>query len=226
MASRDDSARAGRYDDEVKVLTTQISFLEEEIAALRRRLADSPRQTRLLEERLREAETSLASVTGQNDRLAGTLREARDQIVALKEEVDRLAQPPSGFGIFLQACEDGSADVFTGGRKMRVNVSPNIELGELKPGQEVVLNEALNVVIAQGYETIGEVVMLKELLEGGDRALVISHADEERIVRLADPLRNSTLRGGDSLLLGPRSGSVCRGIPKGGGAELVLEGGP
>ena len=132
MASRDDSARAGRYDDEVKVLTTQISFLEEEIAALRRRLADSPRQTRLLEERLREAETNLASVTGQNERLAGTLREARDQIVALKEEVDRLAQPPSGFGIFLEAAEDGAADVFTGGRKMRVSVSPGIEIDDLK----------------------------------------------------------------------------------------------
>jgi proteasome-associated ATPase len=223
MASRDDSARGGRYDDEVKVLTTQISFLEEEISALRRRLADSPRQTRLLEERLREAETNLAGVTGQNERLAGTLREARDQIVALKEEVDRLAQPPSGFGIFLQACEDGSADVFTGGRKMRVSVSPGIELGELKPGQEVVLNEALNVVIAQGYETIGEVVMLKEILEGGDRALVISHADEERIVRLADPLRSTTLRGGDSLLLEPRSGYVYERIPKAEVEELILE---
>jgi proteasome-associated ATPase len=223
MASRDDSARAGRYDDEVKVLTTQISFLEEEISALRRRLADSPRQTRLLEERLREAEANLASVTGQNERLVGTLREARDQIVALKEEVDRLAQPPSGFGIFLAACEDGSADVFTGGRKMRVSVSPGIELDELRPGQEVVLNEALNVVIAQGYETIGEVVMLKELLEGGDRALVISHADEERIVRLAEPLRRATLRGGDSLLLEPRSGYVYERIPKAEVEELILE---
>src|SRR5580698_5706040 len=207
MASRDDSARAGRYDDEVKVLTTQISFLEEEIAALRRRLADSPRQTRLLEERLREAETSLAGVNGQNERLAGTLREARDQIVALKEEVDRLAQPPSGFGIFLEATEDGNADVFTGGRKMRVSVSPGIDVGELKPGQEVVLNEALNVVIAQGYESIGEVVMLKEILDGGDRALVISHADEERIARLLEP----------------RSGYVYERIPKAEVEELILE---
>jgi proteasome-associated ATPase len=223
MASRDDSARAGRYDDEVKVLTTQISFLEEEISALRRRLADSPRQTRLLEERLREAETNLGSVSGQNERLASTLREARDQIVALKEEVDRLAQPPSGFGVFLEACEDGSADVFTGGRKMRVSVSPGIELAELKPGQEVVLNEALNVVIAQGYETIGEVVMLKEILEGGDRALVISHADEERIVRLAEPLRSSMVRAGDSLLLEPRSGYVYERIPKAEVEELILE---
>jgi proteasome-associated ATPase len=223
MASRDDSARAGRYDDEVKVLTTQISFLEEEVAALRRRLADSPRQSRLLEDRLRETEASLAAVTGQNERLAGTLREARDQIVALKEEVDRLAQPPSGFGIFLSAAEDGAADVFTGGRKMRVSVSPGIELDELKPGQEVVLNEALNVVIAQGYETIGEVVMLKELLDGGDRALVISHADEERVARLAEPLLGGVLRAGDSLLLEPRSGYVYERIPKAEVEELILE---
>src|SRR5580700_1681385 len=223
MASRDDGARAGRYDDEVKVLTTQISFLEEEIAALRRRLADSPRQTRLLEERLREAETSLAGVNGQNERLAGTLREARDQIVALKEEVDRLAQPPSGFGVFLNACEDDTADVFTGGRKMRVNVSPNVELSELRPGQEVVLNEALNVVIAQAYEKVGEVVMLKEVLADGERALVISQADEERVVRLAEPLLNQPLRAGDSLLLESRSGYVYERIPKAEVEELILE---
>ena len=190
---------------------------------LRRRLADSPRHVRLLEERLREAEASMASVTGQNERLADTLREARDQIVALKEEVDRLAQPPSGFGVFLEACEDGTADVFTGGRKMRVSVSPAVELENLRPGQEVVLNEALNVVIAQGYETVGEVVMLKEILEDGDRALVISHADEERVVRLAEPLRDSVLRAGDSLLLEPRSGYVYERIPKAEVEELILE---
>jgi proteasome-associated ATPase len=223
MASRDDSIPAGRHEDEVKVLTAQISFLEEEVTALRSRLADSPRQSRLLEERLREAEASLAGITAQNERLAGTLREARDQIVTLKEEVDRIAQPPSGFGVFLQATEDGTADVFTGGRKMRVSISPSIELAELRPGQEVVLNEALNVVIAQGYETIGEVVMLKEVLDGGDRALVISHADEERVARLAEPLLGSTLRAGDSLLLEPRSGYVYERIPKAEVEELILE---
>jgi proteasome-associated ATPase len=223
MASRDDNVHSGRHDDEVKVLTTQVSFLEEEVAALRGRLADSPRQTHLLEQRLREAEANLAAITSQNERLAGTLREARDQIIALKEEVDRLAQPPSGFGVFLQAAEDGTADVFTGGRKMRVSVSPSVDLDNLRPGQEVVLNEALNVVIAQGYETIGEVVMLKEILDGGDRALVISHADEERIARLAEPLMSQTLRSGDSLLLEPRSGYVYERIPKAEVEELILE---
>jgi proteasome-associated ATPase len=222
VAAREEG-RASRHEDEVSSLTAQISFLDEEIAVLRRRLADSPRQVRLLEERLREAETSLTSVTAQNERLASTLREARDQIIALKEEVDRLAQPPSGFGVFLAACEDNTADVFTGGRKMRVNVSPNVDLETLRPGQEVVLNEALNIVIAQAYETVGEVVMLKEVLADGERALVISHADEERVVRLAEPLLNQVLRGGDSLLLEPRSGYVYERIPKAEVEELILE---
>jgi proteasome-associated ATPase len=223
VASRDDSARVGRHDDEVKVLTTQISFLEEEVAALRGRLADSPRQVHVLEQRLREAEANIAAVSGQNERLAGTLRDARDQIIALKEEVDRLAQPPSGFGVFLQAAGEGTADVFTSGRKMRVSVSPGLDLDELRPGQEVVLNEALNIVIAQGYENVGEVVMLKELLDGGDRALVISHADEEKVARLAEPLLDQTLRSGDSLLLEPRSGYVYERIPKAEVEELILE---
>ena len=223
MATRDDGSFAGRHDDQVKSLTTQISFLEEEVAVLRRRLTDSPRQSRLLEERLGEAEARLSTVDRQNERLADTLREARDQIVALKEEVDRLTKPPSGFGIFLNSCEDGAADVFTGGRKMRVNVSPSVETETLRPGQEVVLNESLTVVIAQGYETVGEVVMLKEVLEDGDRALVISHADEERVARLAEPLLQATLRAGDSLLLEPRSGYVYERIPKAEVEELILE---
>jgi proteasome-associated ATPase len=223
VATRDDSGRASRHEDEVKSLTAQISFLDEEIAVLRRRLADSPRQVRLLEDRLRESEGSLSGVTAQNERLATTLREARDQIVALKEEVDRLAQPPSGFGVFLNPNDDDTCDVFTGGRKMRVNVSPNVELSELRPGQEVVLNEALNVVIAQSYETVGEVVLLKEVLADGQRALVISQADEERIVRLAEPLLHETIRAGDSLLLESRSGYVYERIPKAEVEELILE---
>jgi proteasome-associated ATPase len=223
VATRDESGRASRHEDEVRSLTAQISFLDEEIAVLRRRLADSPRQVRLLEERLRETEGNLSGITGQNERMAATLREARDQIVALKEEVDRLAQPPSGFGVFLSPTEDGTADVFTGGRKMRVNISPNVELSELRPGQEVVLNEALNVVLAQSYETVGEVVMLKEVLADRKRALVISQADEERVVRLAEPLLSEPLRAGDSLLLEARSGYVYERVPKAEVEELILE---
>ncbi|MEV5279369.1 MULTISPECIES: proteasome ATPase [unclassified Streptomyces] len=201
----------------------QVAYLEQEIAVLRRKLADSPRHTRILEERIVELQTNLAGVSAQNERLANTLREARDQIVALKEEVDRLAQPPAGFGVFLQSNEDGTADIFTGGRKLRVNVSPSVELDELRRGQEVMLNEALNVVEAMEFERAGDIVTLKEILEDGERALVIGHTDEERVVRLAEPLLDITIRPGDALLLEPRSGYVYEVVPKSEVEELVLE---
>ncbi|WP_055483469.1 proteasome ATPase [Sphaerimonospora mesophila] len=224
MAARDDAeARAAQREREVADLTTQVSFLQEEITALRRKLAESPRQARIIEERLHEAQAQVAALTSQNERLVSTLKEARDQIVALKEEVDRLAQPPSGFGVFLEAREDGTVEVFTGGRKLRVNVSPAVDVESLKRGQEVMLNEALNVVEALGFEEVGEIVMLKELLEDGDRALVISHADEERVVKLAHSLLDQPLRAGDSLLLEPRSNYVYERIPKAEVEELVLE---
>ncbi|GLZ15975.1 proteasome-associated ATPase [Actinomadura sp. NBRC 104425] len=224
MAARDDAgARRAQHDKEVRDLQTQVSFLEEEISVLRRKLAESPRQVRVLEERLHEAQANLAAVTGQNERLVATLKEAREQIVALKEEVDRLAQPPSGFGVFLGARDDGTVDIFTGGRKLRVNVSPAVEVDKLQRGQEVMLNEALNVVEALDFEDQGEVVMLKELFDDGERALVIAHADEERVVKLAEPLRGVPLRAGDSLMLEPRSGYAYEKIHKAEVEELVLE---
>jgi len=201
----------------------QVAYLEQEIAVLRRRLAEAPRGGRALEERVGELQATVAGLTAQNERLVATLRDARDQIVALKEEIDRLAQPPSGFGVFLTANEDGTADIFTGGRKLRVTVTPNIELAELRPGQEVMLNEALNIVAGMAYERVGEIVMLKELLEDGERALVIGHTDEERVVRLAEPLLDSVIRAGDALLLEPRSGYVYERVPKSEVEELVLE---
>ncbi|GEP38389.1 proteasome-associated ATPase [Nocardioides psychrotolerans] len=198
-------------------------FLESEVTELRRRLDEAPTQSRGVELRLADAQRSLAAVTSQNERLADTLREARDQIMKLKDEVDRLAQPPAGFGTFLARNGDDSVDVFTGGRKLRVNVSPGVELDELRRGQEVMLNEALNVVAAFDYEQVGEVVMFKELLADGERALVIANADEERVVRLAEPLLQEKIRAGDSLLLDSRAGYVYEKVPKSEVEELVLE---
>jgi proteasome-associated ATPase len=221
-----DEMRARREHD-VAALLNQISYLEEEIGLLRRKVADNPRQVRAFEERIAEAEGRAVFLSERNDKLAGTLREAREQLVTLKEEVDRLGQPPSGYGIFLGRHDDGTVDVFTGGRKLRVSLSPNVEADDLRPGQEVMLNEAMNIVEARGFERQGDVVMLKELLEPVDgvtqRALVIGHTDEERVVYLADSLAGQPLRVGDSLLLESRSGYVYERIPKSEVEELILE---
>ncbi|BCJ77266.1 proteasome-associated ATPase [Catellatospora sp. IY07-71] len=224
MAKSDDAdARAARWEKEANDLSTQVAFLQEELALLRRKLSESPRHVRQLEERLAATQAQLSRLTENNERLVATLKEARAQIVTLKEEIDRLAQPPSGYGVFLARHEDGTVDVFTGGRKLRVAVSPSLDVDALQRGQEVLLNDALNIVDALGFERSGEVVLLKEILDGGDRALVVSHADEERIVFLAEGLIGGTLRSGDSLMIEPRSAYAYERIPKSEVEELVLE---
>ncbi len=204
-------------------LRRRTAFLEQELELLRAKVSESPRHMRLLEDRLTESQTRIAALTDRNDRLAGTLREARDQMVQLKEEIDRLAQPPSGYGVFLEAFDDGTVDIFASGRKLRVAVSPEVQVADLKHGQEVMLNEAMNVVAARGFERAGEVVMLKEVLDGGDRALVVGHTDEERVVYLAEILREKPLRAGDSLLLETRSAYAYERVPKSEVEELILE---
>jgi proteasome-associated ATPase len=221
--SDDAETRAARWEKEAHDLSTQVAFLQEELALVRRKLTESPRHVRQLEERLAATSAQLARLTENNERLVATLKEARAQIVTLKEEIDRLAQPPSGYGVFLGRHDDGTVDVFTGGRKLRVAVSPALDVEALRRGQEVLLNDALNIVDAFGFERAGEVVMLKEILEGGDRALVISHADEERVVHLADTLADAPLRAGDSLLIEPRAAYAYERVPKSEVEELVLE---
>ncbi len=174
-------------------------------------------------ERLAQLRRDLESLQQHNERLSGTLRDAREQIVSLKAEIDRLAQPPGGYGVFLEKLDDGVADIAVSGRKMRVATSPDVTLDDLVAGQEVMLNEAMNVVGVREFERLGEIVMFKEILDDRERALVLGRADEERVVMLAEPLRDKNLRAGDSLLLEPKSGYVYEVIPKSEVEELVLE---
>ncbi|KDE97389.1 ATPase AAA [Mycolicibacterium aromaticivorans JS19b1 = JCM 16368] len=189
-----------------------------------------------------QLEARIDSLASRNAKLMDTLKEARQQLLALREEVDRLGQPPSGYGVLLGSHEDDTVDVFTSGRKMRLTCSPNIDVKSLKQGQTVRLNEALTVVEAGNYESVGEISTLREILADGHRALVVGHADEERIVWLAEPLvaiedlpadvaeelddddlRPRKLRPGDSLLVDTKAGYAFERIPKAEVEDLVLE---
>jgi len=205
------------------VLRSRMRTLEEEVALLRRKLADTPARVSTLEERLLEAKGQLSAAVSQNEKLTYTLREAREHIAALREEVDKLTQPPSAYGTFLSRNDDGTADVHAAGRKMRVALHPDLAETELVEGSEVVLNESYNIVLARGPETSGEVVTLNEVLADGFRALVTGRADEERIVELAGDLRDEPLRSGDNLLLDVRSNIVLERLPRPEVDDLLLE---
>src|SRR6478736_3857382 len=200
----------------------ELAALRAEVESLREVARHSPQRTRELEARLAHVQTSLSTLSSQNERLVRTLKDAREQIVTLKKEVDRLAQPPSTYGLVVDPPEDGSIDIITGGRKMRVAISPSVDQVELGLGREVMLNEALNVVSVHGYERVGEVVTVKERLDD-QRVVVVTHGDEERVCRIATPLLGEHFRVGDSLTLDPRSNFVHEVVPKLEVEELVLE---
>ena len=203
-------------------LSAQVRALHDEIAQLRRRLAVSPSDTRPLQRQLAESEARLATLSERNEKLVITLRDARTQLLQLKEEVDRLAQPPSGYGVFIATGPEGTVEVFTGGRRMRLTVSPAIDVTTLQRGQQLRLNEALTVVEGGSFDVVGEVCALREVL-GDDRALVVGHADEERVVHLAEPLLGLPLKSGDSLLVDTKAGYAYERVPKAEVEDLVLE---
>ncbi|GAA3709921.1 proteasome ATPase [Terrabacter ginsenosidimutans] len=200
----------------------ELAALRAEVESLREVARHSPQRTRELEARLAHVQTSLSTLSSQNERLVRTLKDAREQIVTLKKEVDRLAQPPSTYGLVIDPPDDGAVDIITGGRKMRVAISPSVDQQDLGLGREVMLNEALNVVSVHGYERVGEVVTVKERIDH-ERVVVITHGDEERVCRIATPLLGEHIRVGDSLTLDPRSNFVHEVIPKLEVEELVLE---
>ncbi|HEX9411474.1 MAG TPA: proteasome ATPase [Actinomycetota bacterium] len=219
--SPDPQEELERYEKEIHHLQTQIKFLEDETALLRRRLTNSPRQVKVLEEQLLQSRGDLARAVSQNEKLVEVLRAERDKISALKEEVEKLARPPATFGVYLTENEDGSVDVFTGGRKMRVNVDPEIDRDRFKKGVEVILNEALNVVDVLDQDVVGEVTVVKQLL-GDDRAVVIGRADDQMVAVLSAEVRGH-LRAGDPVLYDPRSGYALEALPKEEVEEVILE---
>ena len=176
----------------------------------------------VLESRLREASRQLAQALDRNEELVKRLYEAREHITGLKEEVNKLCAPPSTYGVYLSPNDDSTVNVLSQGRKVKVNLHPAIKVETLKPGQELILNEGLNVVEAAGYEIQGDVVILKEQLDA-ERAVVTLRADEEKVAIISDPLRSIRLETGDHILMDAKSGYLLERLPKSEVEDLTLE---
>ena len=214
--------RLTEYEVQVQDLQAYVRSLEAETVRLRKKTEDAPKETMVLENKLREANRQLVQSFNQNEKLVNALYESREQITSLREEVDKLCAPPSTYGVFLSENEDGTVNILSQGRKVKVNLHPSLKAADLKPGQELVLNEGLNVVETAGYEIQGEVVIMKEILDEA-RAVVTLRADEDKVGIIADPLRSAKLKVGDHLLMDGKSGYLLEKLPKSEVEDLTLE---
>jgi len=212
----------GHYEMDIEGLQAQVKALEEEMFHLRRRLEQTPKEFEFLRNKLSQSREQLDHGHQQNERLVAALHQAKEQIAMLRAEVDKLAAPPASYGTFLAAHPEGTVDVWTGGRKLKVSVAPGVDVTSLHRGQEVILNEALSVISSGGWDPQGEVVRLKDRLDE-HRVMVMLRADEERVVELATPLQSIPLQVGDILRLDPRAGVALEKLPKAEVEDLVLE---
>ena len=215
-------SEAGTEKQDLEQLRRLVAELEGEVASLRRRLHDAPKRVRMLEERLADTKGRLTQAVSQNERLTTMLRDAREHIGSLREEVEKLTQPPSGYGTVLGRNDDGTVDVRASGRKMRVAVHPDLA-EDLRPGEEVALNESFSVVLARRPDRTGEVATVKELLPGGDRAVVLGRADEERVVELGAVVSAGPIRSGDNVLVDASGDLVIERLPRPEVEDLILE---
>jgi proteasome-associated ATPase len=212
---------ARRSEDAAK-LRGLVTALEEEVASLRRRLREQPTRVEDLEKELVRTRERLDRAASQNDKLSAVLEEAREQLGVLREEVEKLTSPPNNFGTVLGVNEDGTVDIITGNRKLRVAAQPNIEVKKLAVGQEVLLNEAFSVIDVRYFEPSGEVVRIRETMDDG-RVVVIAHGDDEKVLRRSEKMMDFKLRAGDYVRVDGRSGLILEKMERPEVEELILE---
>ena len=212
----------GQTPQEVVELRKMAAALEEEVAYLRRRLRESPHGDSDIERELQRTRERLDRAVAQNDKIAQLLEEAREQLGVLREEVEKLTQPPNNFGTVLQVNSDGTVDVLTGNRKLRVNAQPNVEVKLLQVGQEVLLNEAFNIIDVRQFEPSGEVLRVRDVMVDG-RVVLIGHGDEERVTSRAETMLDVRLRPGDYVRIDSKTGLVLEKMERPEMEELVLE---
>ena len=170
-----------------------------------------------------ESKIQIARLTGQNEKLSYTLREAREHIASLRDEVDKLTRAPGSYGTVVGINSDQTVDVLTNGRKIRVTAHTDVDIDHLQLGAEVMLNDALNIVLERGSDLSGEVVSLKEVLEDGIRAIVVVRGDDERVCELATAIRGMHLRSGDLLRLDSRSNLLLEKLDQPEVEHLLLQ---
>jgi proteasome-associated ATPase len=218
----EDEPRGVPHAEDVEQIQDAIRFFGSDSTEFRRRLDRLLADFDTLRRRYETVRDRHEQAERQNEKLVAMLQEAKQQIELLKEEVDKLCAPPNTYGVFTRANKDGTAEILSEGRPMRVNVHPNLDPFVLEEGQLVVLNEAFNVIEPAGYTQRGEITAVVDFVSE-HRVVVLGHTDDERVVTLAEPLRREKIKVGDHLLVDPRTQYAFEKMPKSAVEEVVLE---
>jgi len=208
--------------EEIEDLREALRFFGADSAEFRRRLDRVLGEYEAMRRRYQLAHDQLSDAERQNEKLVHTLQEAKQQIELLKEEVDKLCAPPNSYGVFISGNKDGTAEITVDSKRMRVNVHPNVDIFQFEEGQFCVLNEAFNVVEPAGFTRRGEIATIVELLDE-NRAIVLGHTDDERVITLAAPLARERLKAGDAVLFDSRTQFAFEKMPKSAVEEVALE---
>jgi len=185
-------------EESLKIKNLDYVNLKRELGNIRNELSREKRLSGELQERLNQSKA-------QNERLAASLENLKTKFAALKEKLETLIAPPNSFGIFLKANEDGTIDIISRGHKLKVNFDPSIKVSDLKVGQELVLNDASNVIEIRNYPQTGEEATVDEVsaenLPEDCLRVCVGMSDQKRVVRLSDHLKEQKIGIGDKVLL-------------------------
>ena len=214
------SDRKSYNQKQIREMEFMIESLENENDDLKRRLNAAPSDD--ADVRLYEMTRELMQAHRRNRKLTSTLQEAKEKLEHLKEKVEQLSAPPNNYGVFLGTNDDGTIDIDLGGKRWKVKSDPDINVEQLKKGQEVIVNGVLNVVGVREFDQRGEVVKVKEVLDES-RTIVSLRADEERVVEISEPLKAEALKLGDNVLLNQGTGMIMEKLPKTEVEDLLLE---
>ena len=148
----------------------------------------------------------LISLEEKNGRLTSALTTARTELIRLQGELADVSRPPQTLATFVRAFPSSrQIEVVSGGKRMRVAVSPKLDVTDLSYGQWVRLDDTSIAVAADDFPRSGQVVSILELVSQ-DRVLVATEGGAETLLELAGPLRHGNLRPGDSLVVDARAG--------------------